>query len=198
MQNSTSTSTSASTENSSIEVQVAESAQINPGLVATESGVGSRSSSFRNLVLPVALTLSSVGLGCSIVAFVAGRVYERPNPSTQFSNQTLARAREDEMERQEAILRVYQNAMIPIVTVGLVALVLQQTLSYMQRNGLIGPRRQMINGDMPISGVLGFNQQDRQEQLNNVGRPSPSLASREGENLGSAQLQQALSDRNFA
>ena len=169
-------------------------------VIAVESRVGSRSSSVRNLFLPAAFTLSAIGSGCSIVTFVGGLVYERPNPSTQFSNQTLAGAREDDMERQEAILRLYQNAMIPIVVVGLGALALQQTWSYMQRNGLIGPRRQMIYGDMPISGVLGFNQPNSQEQPNqaNPDRPNSSVASREGGNPSSspAQLQQARPTRH--
>lgn len=171
-------------------------------VIAVESGVGSRSSSLRNLIFPSAFTLSAVGLGCSIVTFVGGLVYQRPNSSTQFSNQTLARARENEMERQEAILRLYQNAMIPIVTVGLGALLFQQSWSYMQRNGLIGPRRQMIEEDRAISADLVFNHPDRtqaQASLHPIDadRPSPSLNSREGENLSfpTAQLQQARPPR---
>ena len=168
-------------------------------VIAVESRVGSRSSSVRNLFLPAAFTLSAIGSGCSIVTFVGGLVYERPNPSTQFSNQTLAGAREDDMERQEAILRLYQNAMIPIVVVGLGALALQQTWSYMQRNGSIGPRRQMIEEQRAISADLVFNHPDTPEQTNltNPDRPNSSVDNREGGGLISspAQLQQARSSR---
>lgn len=186
--------------------QVAESASNSPpnipSEVAVESGVGSRSSSLRNLIFPAAFTLSGIGLGCSIVTFVGGLVYQRPNSSTHFLNQTLASAREDDLRRQEATLQFYQNAIIPIVAVGLGGLALQQVRSYMQRNGVIGPRRQRIEEDRAISADLVFNHPDNtpaQASLNpiNADRPSPSLESREGGNLSSspAQLQQARPTR---
>ena len=190
------------------QVQVAESASSSSrvqvaqlGEVAVEPGVGSRSSSFRNLILPLAIATSAIGFGCSAVIIAGELVY--PSNLVYVSNATnasSARVREYDLGRQDDISQFYQNAMIPIVAVGLGALAFQQARSYMQRIGLIGLRRQMIEDQRAISADLVFNHPDNtpaQASLNplNADRPSPSLESREGGNLSSspAQLQQAHS-----
>ena len=130
------------------QAQVGESASNSPPDISTEvadeSGIGSRSSSFRNFVLPFATTLSFTALGFSIVNIVVAVVYPEPSSSIRLSNETLARAREYNHERLENTNNLYRNAMIPIVAVGFGALAIQQGVSYLQRNGMIGPRRRMI------------------------------------------------------
>jgi hypothetical protein len=145
------------------------------------------------------MATSAIGLGCSVVTIAGELVY----PSnlvyrSNATNESLARIREYDMERQDATLQLYQNAMIPIVAVGLGALALQQARSYMQRNGSIGPRRQMIEEQRAIRADLVFNHPDTLEQTNltNPDRPNSSV-NREGGSLISSptQLQQARSPR---
>ena len=155
-------------------------------VIAVESGVGSRSSSFRNLCLPLVIATSAVGLGCSAVIIAGELVY--PSNLVYVSNATnasLARVREYDLGRQDDISQFYQNAMIPIVVVGLGALAFQQARSYMQRNGSIGPRRQMIECERAISADLVFNHPDTPEQTNstNPDRPNSSVDNREGDGL---------------
>jgi hypothetical protein len=126
------------------QAQVGESASNSPPDISTEVAVESRSSSFRNFVLPFATTLSFTALGFSIVNIVVAVVYPEPSSSIRLSNETLARAREYNHERLENTNNLYRNAMIPIVAVGFGALAIQQGVSYLQRNGMIGPRRRMI------------------------------------------------------
>lgn len=134
---------------------VAESASNSPPDISTEvaveSGVASRSSSFRNFVLPLVTTLSFTALGFSIVNIVVAVVYPEPISSIHLSNETLARAREYNHERLENTNNLYRNAMIPIVAVGFGALAIQQGVSYLQRNGMIGPRRRMIEEQQAVS-----------------------------------------------
>ena len=188
-------------QNSHDQAQVAESASaINPSAeVAVESGVGSRSSSFRNLFAPFFCTISSITLGCAVSSFVASDRYLSIIMPENPSNTTLAYVSQYNQRQQEAINQHYQDTMIPIVAVGLGALAIQQVGSYLQRNSTIGPRRQMIEEQRTISADLVFNHPDTPEQTNstNPSRPNSSVDSREGGSLISspAQLQQARPTR---
>ena len=190
MQNSTLTPA----ENSSSEVQVAESAQINPGLVATESGVGSRSLSARNLLAPClcvsSLMLVSFGAYAGIVADRNPMILMPENPS----NSSMAYVNQYNQEQQGAINHSLQEAAIYISAFGLGALATQQVWSCMQRSGLIGRRSDLIRESrLPPSAVSGHF-----VVYSAPNQPSTSLVGgREGENLGSspAQLQQARPPR---
>lgn len=161
--------------------------------VAVESGIGSRSASSRNLMIPLCLATSIMGFGFGICSAVAADRYPRILMPNNPSNTTLAYVNEYNQQQQEAIWRFLDETMIPIASITLVALLLQQSWSYMQRNGLIGPRRQMIEESRAISADLVFNHNPI-----NADRPSPSLVEgREGESLSSppVQLQQARPPR---
>ncbi len=168
-------------QNSHDQAQVAESASaINPSAeVAVESGVGSRSSSFRNLFAPFFCTISSITLGCTVSSFVASDRYLPIIMPENPSNTTLAYVSQYNQRQQEAINQHYQDTMIPIVAVGLGALAIQQVGSYLQRNSTIGPRRLMIEQQQAVSAEFVYSVQNLESGRNMM--ESASLEARAGQ-----------------